>query len=49
VWNEICGNPRIRYFGVFHNRKLVSSCALAVIPNLPRGASPYGLIDFVGL
>ena len=45
VWEEIERNPGYGYFGVFINDELVSSCNLAVIPNLTRGCRPYGVIE----
>ncbi|MFD1121421.1 GNAT family N-acetyltransferase [Methylophilus flavus] len=47
VWAEIQANDRIRYFGVFVNDQLVSSCTIAVIPNLTRGCRPYAVIENV--
>jgi GNAT superfamily N-acetyltransferase len=47
VWSEVLGNPRCRYFGGFVCGELVSSCTIMVIPNLTRGARPYGLIENV--
>jgi GNAT superfamily N-acetyltransferase len=47
VWHEIQDHSHFKYFGVFVNRKLVSSCSLSVIPNLTRGCRPYGVIENV--
>jgi GNAT superfamily N-acetyltransferase len=47
IWQEIQANPRLRCVGLFVEGTLVSSCQLAVIPNLTRGARPYGLIENV--
>lgn len=47
VWKEILANPRIRYFGVFADLSLISSCTIAIIPNLTRACRPYGLIENV--
>lgn len=44
-WREILDNPHLRYFGVFIENRLVSSCVLSIIPNLTRGCRPYGLIE----
>jgi GNAT superfamily N-acetyltransferase len=47
VWSEIMSNKRFQYFGGFADSKLVSSCALSILPNLTRGCRPYGLIENV--
>ena len=47
VWAEAQADPRIKYFGGFSEGALVSSCTLAVIPNLTRACRPYGLIENV--
>jgi GNAT superfamily N-acetyltransferase len=47
IWEQIRADPNYRYFGVFVDGKLVSSCALCVIRNLTRGCRPYGVIENV--
>ena len=47
VWDEIGGNPRLRYFGGYIDGRLVSSCTLAIVPNLTRGCRPWGVIENV--
>ena len=47
LWDEIVANPMLYYFVGEIDGKLVSSCTMAVIPNLTRGARPYGLIENV--
>jgi GNAT superfamily N-acetyltransferase len=47
AWSEIEANPRLRCFGCFVGEALVSSCTIAVIPNLTRGCRPYGIIENV--
>lgn len=47
VWDEILTDPKIDCFVVECENKLVASCIMAVIPNLTRGARPYGLIENV--
>lgn len=40
-------HPGMRHFGVFDGDALIASCNLAVIPNLTRGGSSYGVIENV--
>ena len=47
VWGEVKQNNNLFYFGGFHENLLVSSCCMAVIPNLTRGGLPYALIENV--
>lgn len=47
VWQELLANPCYRYFGVYVEQILVSSCTITVIPNLTRGCKPYGVIENV--
>jgi GNAT superfamily N-acetyltransferase len=47
LWDGIVANPMLYYFVGEVEGKLVSSCTMAVIPNLTRGARPYGLIENV--
>ena len=47
VWSDLLGSEYFTYYGVFADEDLVSSCALAVIPNLTRACSPYVLIENV--
>jgi GNAT superfamily N-acetyltransferase len=47
VWESIQRNEGIRYWGVFVESVLVSSCTITVIPNLTRGCHPYGMIENV--
>jgi GNAT superfamily N-acetyltransferase len=47
IWKEIQDSPNFRYFGVFVDGRLVSSCTLSVVPNLTRGCRPYGVIENV--
>ena len=47
IWDAIQRNPNLKYFGLFVNDILVSSCTLSVIPNLTRGCRPYGVIENV--
>ncbi|MFH0941592.1 MAG: GNAT family N-acetyltransferase [Chloroflexota bacterium] len=47
VWQDILANPNLKYFGLYADSKLVSSCTISVIPNLTRGCRPYGVIENV--
>jgi GNAT superfamily N-acetyltransferase len=47
LWDGICANPLLHYLVGELDGELVSSCTLAIIPNLTRGARPYGLIENV--
>ena len=47
VWNEILQDPRVQVLVADLDGSLVASCTLAIIPNLTRGARPYGLIENV--
>ena len=47
VWRELVANRSYRYYGVFVGASLLSSCTLAIIPNLTRGCRPYGVIENV--
>lgn len=47
LWDEIVTNPMLHYFVAEVDGQMVSSCTLSIIPNLTRGARPYGLIENV--
>ena len=49
LWENIFSNSLLHYFVVEdgENSKLVSSCTISIIPNLTRGARPYGIIENV--
>lgn len=47
VWHKIQENSHFKYFGIFVNQKLISSCTLSIIPNLTRSCRPYGVIENV--
>jgi len=47
MWAEIMDNPALYYFFVDYEQKPVCSCTLSIIPNLTRGARPYGVIENV--
>jgi GNAT superfamily N-acetyltransferase len=47
VWSEIQDNNQFAIFGGFKNDKLITSCAISIIPNLTRDCRPYGVIENV--
>ncbi len=47
VWDDILQDPRMQVLVADLDDSLVASCTLAIIPNLTRGARPYGLIENV--
>ena len=47
VWQELLNSESVRvYVGVDEGR-LIGTCTLALVPNLTRGARPFGLIENV--
>ena len=47
VWNNYLTDPKIQCVVGEIEGRLVASCTLVIIPNLTRGARPYGLIENV--
>ena len=47
LWERIFSNSLMHYFVLEEGGKLVSSCMLSIIPNLTRGARPFGIIENV--
>jgi GNAT superfamily N-acetyltransferase len=47
LWQKILADPHILYLVAEVDGKIISSCTLAIILNLTRGARPYGLIENV--
>ncbi len=47
VWREMLDDPKHHCLVVEMDGALAASCILALIPNLTRGARPYGLIENV--
>jgi GNAT superfamily N-acetyltransferase len=44
-WKNILENPYLFYIGTEIDEKLVATCNIAIVPNLTRGARPYGVIE----
>lgn len=47
LWDRILGDSRLHYFVAEVGGEIVSTCTITIIPNLTRGARPYGLIENV--
>jgi GNAT superfamily N-acetyltransferase len=47
LWHRILTDAQWHYLVADIGGKIVSTCALAIIPNLTRSARPYGLIENV--
>lgn len=47
VWEQICADDKLYYFGAEVDGKLVSTCNLTIILNLTHQGRPYGLIENV--
>jgi len=47
TWVSIINDPKILYFGIFIRNHLIACCHITLIPNLTRGARPYGVIENV--
>ena len=47
VWAAVLGSGLTTPFVAEIEGRLVSSCTLAIVPNLSRGARPYGVIENV--
>jgi GNAT superfamily N-acetyltransferase len=47
VWQQILGNPIMHTFVAAHQGQVVATCVLVIMPNLTRGARPFGLIENV--
>jgi len=47
IWRDLLNDPKIHYLVADLEGQLVGSCILVIIPNLTRGARPYGLIENV--
>lgn len=47
LWESMLADPHLFSLGAFVAGELVSSCAVAVVPNLTRGCRPYAVIENV--
>src|SRR5262245_4899972 len=47
LWQRIFSDPQLHYLVADVDGRIVSTCTLTIIPNLTRGARPYGLIENV--
>jgi len=47
LWDQICRDPQLHYLVAEVEGNVVSTCTMAIVPNLTQGAMPYGLIENV--
>lgn len=47
LWHQILNDSNLYYLAGDVDGRMVSSCTLAVIPNLTRGGRPYGVVENV--
>jgi GNAT superfamily N-acetyltransferase len=47
VWSDILSRSGLSVFVGVLDAHLVSTCTLVIVPNLTRGAKPYGLLENV--
>ena len=47
AWGELLADPKIHLLLAWSEGRAAATCVLVVIPNLTRGARPYGLIENV--
>jgi GNAT superfamily N-acetyltransferase len=47
AWNQVLADPKVHVLVADVNGSLAASCTLVIIPNLTRGACPYGLVENV--
>ena len=46
-WKSMLDTPMLRQIVARDGERVVSACTLVIVPNLTRGARPYGLIENV--
>ncbi|MFL9453026.1 MULTISPECIES: hypothetical protein [Nostocales] len=49
LWDSILSDPRLYYIVAEVSNQLVATSNLTIVPNLTRGARPYGLIEHLTL
>jgi GNAT superfamily N-acetyltransferase len=47
LWHRIISDQQLHYLVADVSGRIVSTCTIAIIPNLTRDARPYGLIENV--
>jgi GNAT superfamily N-acetyltransferase len=47
IWDSIEANDGLRYFVVVDGQKLVSTCNIAIVPNLTRNGASWAVIENV--
>jgi GNAT superfamily N-acetyltransferase len=47
AWSELLADPKIHLLLAWSDGRAAATCVLVLIPNLTRGARPYGLIENV--
>ncbi|MBN1367487.1 MAG: GNAT family N-acetyltransferase [Dehalococcoidales bacterium] len=47
IWHEFLTDSKVHCLVAEADNRLVATCTLTIIPNLTRGATPYGLIENV--
>jgi len=47
IWRKLCESEDHLYYGVDADGLLAASCTVTIVPNLTRGARPYGVIENV--
>lgn len=47
IWERIEANDDLRYFVAVHGQEVVSSCNIAIVPNLTRNGASWAIIENV--